>query len=204
MSQTSELIDTIKGCLKRAKMTYADVARKLEMSEANVKRMFSRNRMTLDRLEQLCDLLGMELTELARQVEQERLQVCELTMEQERALAADKRLLLVAHLLLNHWQPETISEHYYIGEHELMRYLAQLDRIQFIDLFPGNQVRLLVSPHFKWLPGGPVHQFFSRHIERDFFKSRFAADDENLIFMSGMLSPGSNEKLQQAMSRLAR
>ena len=51
MAQTTALIETLKQALKSRRLTYAEVARRLEMSEANVKRMFASRRFTLDRLE---------------------------------------------------------------------------------------------------------------------------------------------------------
>ena len=47
MPQTDALIDTLKQALKTSHLTYAEVARRLNMSEANVKRMFAAKRFTL-------------------------------------------------------------------------------------------------------------------------------------------------------------
>ena len=61
MTQTSALIDTLKKSLKTHQLTYALVAEKLNMSEANIKRMFASKRFSLDRLEEICQLMQMEL-----------------------------------------------------------------------------------------------------------------------------------------------
>ena len=51
MAQSEALIETLKLALKSHRLTYAEVARRLGMSEANVKRMFASRRFTLKRLE---------------------------------------------------------------------------------------------------------------------------------------------------------
>ena len=47
MAQTSELIKTLKKALKAHGKTYADVSRQLGLSEASVKRLFSRENLSL-------------------------------------------------------------------------------------------------------------------------------------------------------------
>src|SRR5437764_631146 len=71
MSASANLIDALKQSLKAQGMTYAKVARGLGMSEASVKRMFSRRDFTLKRLDKVLDLAGLELGELTRLVTSE-------------------------------------------------------------------------------------------------------------------------------------
>jgi len=48
---TGLLVETLKRVLKGRGITYAQVAERLRLSEASVKRMFSRRDFTLQRLE---------------------------------------------------------------------------------------------------------------------------------------------------------
>ena len=57
MAQTAELVKTLKAALKSHGLTYAEVADRLDMSEANVKRLFVTKRFTLERLEDFCQLM---------------------------------------------------------------------------------------------------------------------------------------------------
>ena len=66
MSQAVAVVEALKRSLKAKNLTYAHVARGLKMSEASVKRMFSSYRFTLERFEQVCQIAGLGLTELAR------------------------------------------------------------------------------------------------------------------------------------------
>ena len=86
MAQTDALIDTLKQTLKAHHITYAVVAQKLDMSEANVKRMFASKRFTLDRLEDVCKLMQMDLSDLFQLYDESRLRITQLSKEQEKEL----------------------------------------------------------------------------------------------------------------------
>ena len=53
MAHTAALVDVLKRELKARGITYAHVARKLNLSEASVKRMFSKREFTLKRLDEI-------------------------------------------------------------------------------------------------------------------------------------------------------
>jgi DNA-binding Xre family transcriptional regulator len=96
MTQTQALIDILKQSLKTHRLTYAGIARRLDMSEANVKRMFAKRRFSLDRLEQVCQLMHMEMSDLFVLYEASRQRIDHLTEKQEQELVGDAKLLLVA------------------------------------------------------------------------------------------------------------
>ena len=81
MSASAALIDTLKRMLKAQGVTYAAVARALSMSEASVKRMFSRKDFSLKRLDRVLELAHLELAELARSLEPRERLVSRLTPE---------------------------------------------------------------------------------------------------------------------------
>lgn len=93
MSQTQELLRTLKKCLRAKGLGYRDVAKALDISEASVKRIFSQSTFTLPRLEQVCRFLDMSIYDLARQT---RLgtddEITRLTLEQELGLTKDSTL----------------------------------------------------------------------------------------------------------------
>ena len=57
MAQTEFLIQSLKKSLKAHGLTYADVARQLKLSEASIKRLFSEQNITLERLDQICQMM---------------------------------------------------------------------------------------------------------------------------------------------------
>ncbi|ABC27097.1 protein containing HTH domain [Hahella chejuensis KCTC 2396] len=203
MPQTIALIDTLKRTLKAQGKTYADVADALELSEASVKRLFSERSFSLQRLDRVCEFLGIEISDLVRSMENSSGEITELTEEQEKELAADINLLLTAQLLLNKWTFKEIIGTYQIEELEGVRLLAKLDRMKLIELLPGNRVKLKISRHFSWRPHGPIQQFFEQQVQNEFLQSRFNKNGESRLFLSGMLSRRSNAEIQRRMQRLA-
>ena len=203
MSQSSQLIDALKLELRRQRITYKQVAQTLELSEASVKRLFAGRFFTLERLERICQLLNMSFSDLVRQAEKEVALTNELTLEQEREIVSDIKLLLMAYLLVNHVDFVEIIETYDISETEGIRLLARLDRMKIIELQPGNRARLLISPNFTWLANGPIQSFFETRIQSDFFDASFNGPGEIRVFLSGMLSRDANAQTIRRIQHLA-
>lgn len=204
MSQSSQLIDTLKLELRRQRITYKQVAQALELSEASVKRLFAGRFFTLERLDRICELMNMSFSDLVLQVEKGIALTNELTLEQEREIVSDIKLLLMAYLLINKHDFAEIIETYEISETEGIRLLARLDRMKIIELQPGNRVRLLVSPNFAWLAKGPIQSFFETKIQSEFFDASFTGPGEIRVFLSGTLSREANAQTIRRIQHLSR
>lgn len=203
MAQTGALISTLKKALKANGTTYRDVAQALELSEASVKRMFAEKKFSLDRLEQVCQLAGLQISELVRQMELDTRRIDELTEEQEREVVSEPRLLLVAFLVTNGWHYEEILAHYAFTEAELTSRLIRLDKLKLIELLPKNRIKLLISPDFAWRRNGPIQKFFNAYVQTDFLGGDFERRGGAMIFLSGMLSRATNATLIEKLARLA-
>ncbi|RMW97872.1 XRE family transcriptional regulator [Allofranklinella schreckenbergeri] len=201
MSTTQDLIAVIKKELKANRMTYADLAQELGMAESSVKRMLAKGDMALSRIDAICRALGVEFVELARRVADQQPMLAQLSVEQERAVIADKKLLLVAVNAMSLWTVEQMVSVYRLTEAECVKYLAQLDRLGILELRPLNRYRLKLAKTFKWRPNGPVMQFFREHVAMDYLGGAFAHDDEGLYLVHGSISraaaPGMLERMQK-------
>jgi predicted transcriptional regulator len=204
MAHSGALVEVLKRELRTRGVTYAQVARKLGLSEASVKRMFSRREFTLKRLDQVCQLTNSDFSDLARTLHREETLVAQLTHEQEKEIASSIKLLLAAVCALNHVTPEQIVETYDISQAECIQLLVKLDRIGFIQLQPNNRIKLLVSRDFAWLPDGPIQRFFKQHAHDDFIDSRFDRPDEYCVVVNAMLSSSSRATILARLKRIAR
>jgi len=202
MAQTTALVDALKQVLREQGITYADVAKKLKLSLPSVKRLFSDKQFSLRRLDQVCEMAGIEISDLARRVQQNK-EISQIAWEHEEELVSDQKLLIVAVSALNRWTFKEIFSTYKLTEAELVRRLARLDRMHLIELQPGNRIRPLVSTSFHWHPGGPIQRFFEAQVQADFFKCAFNNPGELRLFVTGMLSRQSNGVIQQKLQRLA-
>lgn len=203
MAQTSELIKTLKKALKAHGKTYADVSRQLGLSEASVKRLFSQENLSLERLDRICHMLDMEISDLVQLMTEQQHKLQQLTVEQEQEITDDITLLVVAICALNKWTIGDIVAFYDITEGECFLKLARLDRLKLIDLLPNNRIKVRVAPNFSWRENGPIQAFFQEKLGQEFLSGRFSRDDECLIVLNGMLSPESNAEFQRKLKRLA-
>ena len=203
MTQTVVLVETLKLALKSHGKTYRDVALALDLSEASVKRLFATNSLSLRRLDEICQLMGMEISDLVSLMATRLATTRELSEAQERDIVADSKLLLVVVCVLNKLTFEEILEEYTISESLLIQKLARLDRLRIIELLPKNRIKLLISSNFSWRENGPIQQFFHAKVKQEFFDSRFAGAAERLLSLNGLLSSASNEVFQRKMERLA-
>lgn len=203
MAQTAALIDTLKQALKSHRLTYAQIAKKLGMSEANIKRMFASKRFSLDRLEEICQMMQMELSDLFQLYEGSRQHIMQLTLEQEQELVKDATLLLVAVSVRNRLGFDDIIHNYQISETDCICCLAKLDKLKIIDLLPNNRIKLRIDDDFRWLPNGPIDRFFEQQIKNQFLKSHFNADLEQRLFLFGLLGDTSIRIMKKKMQALA-
>jgi DNA-binding Xre family transcriptional regulator len=197
-------VGALKRALKNRGKTYSDVAAGLDMSEASMKRMFSSNNFTLQRLEAVCHFIDLEFSDLVRLADEAKNRISHLTESQEKELVSNPRLMLVALCARNNWQFEDIIDYYDISETECIGHLAKLDQIKLIELLPGNRFRLLIRPDFRWLSDGPIERFYSEQIQREFFSSAFARPDEERLFLTGALSRNAIEQLLRKLNNLAK
>ena len=204
MNQSAELIDTLKRMLRKSRITYARIATHLNMSEANIKRLFASRSFTLQRLEAICSLMDLQLSDLFIEHEKNRQRVVQLTHEQEQELVSDAQLLLVAVSVRNHLDFDDIVERYNISTTDCIRCLARLDRLKVIDLLPGNRFRLLIDDNFSWLPNGPIERFYQQQIQQPFLRARFSAELECRIFRFGLLGESSNQVMLRKLRALSR
>jgi len=204
MSDTSTVLAALKRALRGRGLTYRDVARGLDLSEASVKRLFAQNDFTLERLERVCALLELSLSDLLRLAEAGQATITELTDAQERELMADRKLLLMAILVINGWTYEQILGDYTLSAQEVVGYLARLDRLKLIDLLPGNRIRLRISRNFTWRKGGAIEQFFEQQVAGEFLRHRFDGANAARRFVFGVLSKRSMTLLRRRLEQLVR
>jgi len=203
MAQIQSLVQTLKKQLKAHGKTYADIAASLDLSEASVKRLFADQSFTLQRLEAVGQLVGLQISDLVQLMLQEQPQLVQLTTEQEKEIISDPLLLMITANVINGLSYQDIIDKYTIKPTDCIQKLAQLDRLKIIELLPNNRIKLLIAPNFAWLPNGPIQQFYQTQLEQEFFQCRFDKESEKLIVLNGLLTKASNIEVQKKMQQLA-
>ncbi len=203
MANRKDLIEVLKGALRSSGITYADIGRQLKLSEISIKRGFAQRNFKLDRLEDICKLVDLELGDLIRLADEQETKISSLTIEQEEELIADTKFLLVAICIQNAWQLDEILAAYNLTEPECIRYLIRLESHGLIRLLPNNKVkRLLLSQDFHWCIDGPIENFFKKQVQDEFFDASFSKRREIKQYFIGMLSSHSISVLEKELSAL--
>ena len=188
MTTSARIIDTLKRELKVRGFTYKALAAKLDLSESAIKHMFSTGNFSLRRLDEVCAVLELDIGDLVDISESHDQKIEQLSEEQELEIMSDMRLLLVAYCLLNYWTFDEIISRYEITPEQGLRYLRQLDRMKFIELQPGDRVRLLLANNFSWRKNGAIERFFRSRVQKEFFSHDFQDDGSIRIVKNGMLT----------------
>jgi Cro/C1-type HTH DNA-binding domain len=204
MAQKSQIVAELKRALRDGGHTYAHVAQKLDLSVASVKRLFSTEDLSLHRVDQICELIGKSLKEILDRADDRAAPTNQLTAAQESELVSDPKLLFATWLVLIRTPFEEIVQEYKFTEREALQYLIRLDRLKVIELQPGNRVRLLVSRHFSWRPGGPVQKYIHQKLLREFFASSFAGELEEFFFHGARVSDEALAQLKRALRAASR
>ena len=197
------LFDGLKMHLKARGMTYADVAKALGISEATVKRVFAQRNCALERLDAMCELLQVDLADLARGMPRETRLITRLSREQEQELMSDPALLLVAVGALGQMRVEEIVETYALGEPQCIALLVRLERIGILELHENNRIRLRIARTFSWIPDGPIMRYVKSQMPH-FFDHAFGAAGELMRMISVRVSAEAQVALLHQVEQLAR
>jgi len=195
MSQTSQLLNTLKKCLKAKGINYQQLAQALSLSEASIKRLFSEKSFSIKRLEEICNILDLSFYDLAKISADADTGPNVLTIEQEIALAENPKLLVF-------YYPSSIVKDYKISSAESLQFLLKLDSLKLIELYPDNKVRFLTQQNIVWRKDGPIRKNYEKKIKEEFLNAQFDKSEERLSFETGKLSDSSQTVLLKKIDRL--
>jgi transcriptional regulator with XRE-family HTH domain len=203
MSASRVLVAALKAELRRAGITYAQLATELGLAESSVKRIFAKGTLTLERVDQVLAVLQMDFAELARQLAQATPPRRELSQAQEEAVVRDPRLLLTTLCVLSQWSVEQIVATYTLSRPQAMACLLALQQLDLIELRANNRYRLKIDKTFRWRPDGPVMRFFRERAMADYFSGSFGGPGEALMLVHGQIAPAQALLFEERLQRLA-
>jgi transcriptional regulator with XRE-family HTH domain len=202
MSDSKTLVSNLKARLRADGVSYRELATRLGLSEPTIKRDLSRGGFSLQRLDRICAELNLSLEDLLQPKRGTDL-LTEFSAEQETALAANPKLLLVTYLIVNDWKFGEIVAAFQIGDSELIDIALKLEKLRIAEFKKPNRLRKLTARNFSWRKDGPVHAFFLQRVAPEFFNARFDAPSDEFRFIGGTLSAESRRQFKAAIERLA-
>ena len=167
------LKDAVKSVLKQQKKTYEDLAGELEISVPTVKRILTKEELSLSRLLQICSYLKVSLTELEKIANHNKQAEKNLfTAKQEEFLSKNTNYLTFLLMMYSGTSLEEIQKKTKISKKSLDLYLIRLEKLELITYYKGKyDVPNEVFPSL--IPYGKLHETnFKNIIESgaEFFK----------------------------------
>lgn len=202
MANSRSLVNNIKRELKKQGMNYAELAMQLGVAESTIKKMFAKGNFSLDRLDQLCEVLDVDLLEMVENVNDQVNRISKLTAAQETAMIADPKLLIIAYAAINFWSFEDIRFRYDFEPDEIMQRLRKLETFGILEIRGNSRIRPLIANNFQWLPDGPLAKYFRKHFLPDFFDNDFKEAGAFRVIRYGDLTDNSKKRLERKCMEL--
>jgi len=124
VAERTLIVAELKRALRERGLTYSAVAGKLGLSVATVKRLFSNGDFSLQRVDLICELLGVGWREILERAHEHDAPTKQLTLSQEQEIVSDPKLLFVTWLVLNRTSFDEILQWYRFTRAELLRLLS--------------------------------------------------------------------------------
>jgi transcriptional regulator with XRE-family HTH domain len=138
----------VKAHLKKQKVTYQQLADRLDVSLLTIKRQLNGDEISMSKLLGLCDAAGASFTDIWQQVEERKVQHTVFTVEQDLAFYKFPHLLhYFLELFCEKNSPEHIQEKWQLSPASTHIYLRELEKLALLNLSPkGTPTFLITEP----------------------------------------------------------
>lgn len=155
---------TIKKMLKSSNIQYNQLAKSLKMSHASVKRILNAKDMTLSKLSQISEALGVTLFEVIEQSKSQNEKKYKFNLNQEKLLARDFTNFLVFRKLLLKEEFNSIINSLQLSKSEYMRIILNLEKVNLIEVHVNNKIKVIANFPFEWIDNGPLEKAYTEKI----------------------------------------
>lgn len=196
----SALLRPLREALRRRGLTAKSVAGHLRVSEPTIHRWLRGRGLTLDHLDQLCELAGLELRDLVASLPERG--ATRFTLAQERALAANRALAFLFFSILNGVQPDVFEREFGLQPCRVRAFVETLRRIGLVDTTPHGGVRALTARGVTWRPGGPLAVAFNETVKPLFLSMDLGAESAEYVADMVRLSSIGRGRVQALFAAL--
>lgn len=155
-TDAKKLLKSLQEVLKSKKITYAELALQMEVSEVTVKRLFSIQNCNLQTVFKICDLVGISFFDLAALANQEKEVDYVLSEEQEKFFAANPAMFGIFRSLHRGVSPEKLAEAWKLSSQKFFKVLRKIENYGLLEVLPGNQVRIKAVGNIRFQHKGPL------------------------------------------------
>lgn len=162
----------VRKQIKRDGITQEDLSLKMEVSLATMKRWLNGDGVTLQNLGRICDFLGLSLSEIASQIDENNIKSFNYTDKQEAFFAKNQACFAFFDYLLKGYTPQRTQSKFNLSVAKIRIFLSELEKIGLIEWLPNDKAKLLVKGEPVWKQGGPLAQKYKPQIWNDFIDGK--------------------------------
>lgn len=206
MQKNLPMLQALRSLVKNSEVTYEQLGQKMKVSPDTIKRLLNgKVAITLERVSQICDILGIDMFELARLSKYgDSSQPDFLSWEQETALAENEILFVVFYLTVMEFSYERIIKEYKITKDQLLKIALRLESLKILELHPKNKLKMRVYRKSRWNLNGPLHHKYMIPMAVDFVTDVYRTPDSFKFFFNCPMSKDSKETVIRKMRELGR
>jgi transcriptional regulator with XRE-family HTH domain len=197
---TAALLAELRRELRSRGLRVAWLAKGLGVAEPTVWRWLRGEGLTLERMDQICGLLDVDLRDLVARGEV--LGEEAFTLAQERILAADRGLALVFFAILHGAGLRDLESELALPPQRLASHLERLTRLGLIEMRGGGRVRARVRRSVRWRKGGPLSVAFDQTVKPLFLSMDFGSPDALYVSDMVALSAAGRARVQALFEAL--
>jgi DNA-binding Xre family transcriptional regulator len=190
--------------MKKRGMTYADLGAHIGVSHSTIKRIMTREELSLNRLLVICQHLNLTLGQLEALANQSLDNTSpRFTEEQETVLATSPELFAYLAALYTLGSPQVIAKKYRLSDSTTELYLRRLEQLGLIQVSALGKATPKYPTLPKWNPDGPLGETYIASLIMkfaNFFASKDQIPKGDRQKMAAFTYPMSN-KLYQGMKR---
>jgi transcriptional regulator with XRE-family HTH domain len=201
------IFDNFKSTLKQKNMTYADLARKLNLSESGVKKIFISNDCSYSRLNEISEALEISLIDVLSSSLDHEIKEVRFTLEQEKYFIKHPSLFSFFWKLIQERESvETIKNEFGLTEKEVFLFLKKLDDFGIIELHSKEVIKIPKMEKVVWRGDGPLMTWIKTEWPKKIIQDVLAKEKidslEHYSLRYYKLTKKSQEELVSAISNL--
>jgi len=194
------VLSELRRELKGRGIRVAELARQAGVAEPTVWRWLRGEGLTLDRLDEICAIAGLDLRDLLGRDGAD--MDDRFTLAQERVLAADRGLALVFFAILHGADRRDLAQAFALPTDRLESHVERLTRLGLVRASGGGRLRPGVRRTVRWRRGGPLAAAFDRTVKPLFLSMDFGAADAHYVSDMVPLSPAGRASVHALFEAL--
>lgn len=180
----SEIFELLKKTLTARRITYADLAMRIGVSEPTIKRIFMDRDCKLSRLTLICDALDLTIDDVIAEANRIEVRPVTLDPKTEAQLAEDPSAFYLYLFLLDGMTAKAMQAHFDLSDPALFLLGRRLEVIGLIEMMPGGRMRLLDPSPVRFRRDGPLNEKLLK-LNMDFLREVFLnSDTESSAFLT--------------------